>query len=490
MAKKKAVKKKAAAPVKKAKRQGRLGSLWVGPQRDQSIDTMFASALEPIKAATGMEGISLGTDMDRVIVGLPLPALCLRYIFQSTVFPLGRVIQFAGPFGSCKSALLYELMRWHFVYGGGGALAECENKDAVQMRHGILQYNPTWLRRITYGEANHLEQWQSFLTANLIQFQTALDIPGGPGRTIPICAGIDSLTAVDTLKESDKVTDAGFSSLGFAQQANLITRFMRQGVVHRLRGYPFTIAGTNHLKQKIETQGKPGAPPTNKSPGGEAINFMATFLVETRKIKDIDREDYEGIRIGMTMAKNSIGPSRKRIEAQLLWWQEMDRETQQFKQRFVWDWDTSTVELLLSFLEPKSTKKTLGGALKDITGIVKDPGGKAHSRVLGIREPVEYRVVGQALEQRPDLLAQIYPMMGISNYSVFQPGMDYRAMLESAQNTIAEAAPIYTENSNLPTLSPEDVGATTTFTPEAEEGDTITEMDEQPEDSGNFEGEQ
>lgn len=457
MAKKKAVKKKAASsPAKKAKRAGRLPSLWVGPQRDSSIDTMFASAIEPIKAATGLDGIYLGADLERIIVGLPLPALCLRYLFQSTIFPLGRVIQFAGPFGSCKSAMLYELMMWHMVYGGGAALAECENKDAVQMRNGILQYNPTWLRRITYGEANKLQEWQSFLTANLIQFQTASDLPGGPGRTIPICCGIDSLTAVDSAAEIDKVTEAGYSALGYAQQANLITRYMRQGVVHRLRGYPFTIAGTNHLKQQM-TAAKPGMPPPMKSPGGEAVNFMATFLVEMSRIKDIEREDYEGIRVGLKMAKNSIGPSRKRIESQLLWWQEMDPATGIFRQRFAWDWHTATVELLLSFCDPKSHKKTLGNNLREITGIVKDPGGKAHSRVLGIRDPVDYRLVGMELETRQDLLAQIYPMLGISPYSVFQPGLDYRTMLDEATRSVAEAAPLYTQESNLPRLQAGDV---------------------------------
>jgi RecA/RadA recombinase len=467
MAKKRAAKKMASPqPVKKAKRKGLQPSIWVGPEREHAVDQMFAAAVQAVRDATELDGLYLGSEMDAVHVGLPLPALCLRYFFQSTVFPLGRVIQLAGPFGSCKTAFLDELMRWHMVYGGGGAIAECEGKDASLMRHGILDYNPVWLRRIEYGEANKLEDWQQFLTASLIQFQTVMDMPGGPGRTIPILFGVDSLTAVDTATEIAKVAEAGHSSLGYATQANLITRFMRQGVVGRLRGYPFTICGTNHLKIKMEAP-RPGMPPGTKTPGGEAVNFMATFLVEMHRVKDISTAHYEGIRVSFKLEKNGIGPGRKKFEAQLLWWWEPD-ETGETRQRFAWDWHTATIELLLSFSEPKSTKKTLGQALKDITGIVKDSASQSHSRVLGITEPTENRIVGQALEARPDLLAQLYPLLGINRYSVFEPGMDYLAMLDRARHTVAEAAPIY-DTATLPELDAEQSGASPEFTPEDEE---------------------
>lgn len=445
MAKKKAVKK---AAVKKAtpKKKARQASIWVGNQRDTSIDSMFAAAATAVSDQTGLEGIVLGDVVDKVIVGLPLPALCLRYLFQSIVMPLGRIIQLAGPFGSCKSALLYEIMRWHASYGGGSALAECENKDAAQMRKGILQYNDMWLRRIEFGEANTLQEWQSFLTANLLQFRTLLDAPGGPGRTIPICMGVDSLTAVDSQTEIDKVNEAGHSSLGYATLANLITRYMRQGVVQHLRGYPFTIVGTNHLKISMEQpkNAGPNQPKNTTTPGGVAVNFMATFMLEMHRVKDIETSEYEGIRVAMKMAKNSIGPSRKKIEAQMLWWRSPDPDKPgDFRQNFCWDWDTASVELLLSFVDKNSKNKTLGAAMQELTGIYKDTASTSHSRILGYPTAVPHRVLGAALEARPDILNQLYPMLGISKYSVFQPGLDYRTMIEQAQNAVAEAQPIY-----------------------------------------------
>lgn len=473
MAKKKAAPKKkaaVAAPVKR-KRVDRV-SIWVGAGREAATDGMFAAAAQAVSDATGLKGVCLGSEQEDAQVGLPLPALCLRYLFQSTVLTLGRVIQLAGRFGSCKTAFLNELMRWHMVYGGGGALAECENKDAQLMRKSILEYNPMWLRRIEFGEANTLQQWQQFLTASLIQFQTALDMPGGPGRTIPICFGIDSLTAVDSQTEIDKTTEAGHASLGYAVQANLITRYMRQAVVERLRGYPFTICGTNHLKQKIEATTN-GMPPGNKSPGGEAVNFMATFLIEMNRIQDVATMQYEGIRVGFKLEKNSIGPSRKRIEAELLWWWEPDPISPgNFRQRIAWDWHTATIDLLNSFSDPKSKKKTLGAMLKEITGLVKDTKSTSHSRILGYSEPTENRLLGLALEARPDLLDQMYPLLGINRYSVFQPGMDYQQMLTDAQQRIADAAPIY-EPTQLPTIQEQYAGPSADFDPEAPPEDDV-----------------
>lgn len=478
MAKKKAVKK--AAPKAAPKKKSRQPSIWVGSQRDASLDSMFAAIATAVSDQTGMDGILLGDIADKTIVGLPFPALVLRYLFQSVVLPLGRIIQLAGMFGSCKSAFLYEIMRWHASYGGGSALAECENKDASQMRSGIMEYNEMWLRRIEFGPADTLQEWQKFLTSNLLQFKTVMDAPGGPGRTIPICMGIDSLTATDSETEIAKVEEAGHSSLGYATQANLITRFMRQGVVKHLRGYPFTIVGTNHLKISME-QSQPGVKMT-KTPGGEAVNFMATFLVEMQRIKDISTQDYDGIRVKIKMAKNSVGPSRKTAEAQLLWWQAPDPGTGNFRQRFVWDWDTASVELLLSFTDPKSKNKTLGKSLQDIHGIVRDSASTSHSRVLGIHSPVPHRVVGQALEHRPDLLDAMYPLLGISKYSVFQPGMDYRQMLVQAVNSVAEAQPIYNAV-EMPVLQADHSG---TFV--VEEEPTIVEMDAPAEDDEAAEG--
>ena len=84
---------------------------WSGGNRDTALDGLFQSLRSEASRALGRSDISIGLESEALLVGLPLPALCLRYLFQSTVFPLSRIIQITGQEGSCKSAFQFEMMR-------------------------------------------------------------------------------------------------------------------------------------------------------------------------------------------------------------------------------------------------------------------------------------------------------------------------------------------------------------------------------------------
>lgn len=47
------------------------------------------------------------------IIGIPLNAVSLRYLFGNDVFPVGRMTELVGVSESCKTAFLFELYRWH-----------------------------------------------------------------------------------------------------------------------------------------------------------------------------------------------------------------------------------------------------------------------------------------------------------------------------------------------------------------------------------------
>jgi RecA/RadA recombinase len=443
-------------PAAGTQRRARQAVAWSGERRDTSIDNMFSAARDAAAVQLQRDDITVGTEAERLFIGLPFPALCLRYVFQSTVFPLGRVLQIAGEEGSCKSALLYEVFRWHMTYGGGAVLMENEAKDAAVMRDAILQRNDMWLNRMTVIPTSSVQDWQKALTYNMRNFRVAMEEKGGPGRTIPICLGIDSLTATDVAEEIAKTAKEGSAALGFARQAGLIARYMRQAVVGNIRGWPFTIAGTNHMKPATDSMGRP----VKNVPGGKAVPFMATFLIEMSRIKDIDLADYGGVRLKIKMGKCSVGPSRKSIEAEFLWWQSPQPDGT-ILQDFCWDWDTATVETLLRF-QMINGKKTLFNNLMDICDlrVVSKTGKLVWSKTLGIPKdnPVEYRVAGAALERRPDLLEQMYPLLGISRGSHFQPGLDYLQMIADAKSHGAtESALLYGNRENLPTVTGDDV---------------------------------
>lgn len=404
---------------------------WTEDRREDSLDGMFGNMCAAANTHLGRDDIVVGTDADQLVVGLPFPALCLRYLHQSDVFPLSRVWQLAGEEGSCKSAMLYEIMRWHMIYGGGGCLAETENKDAPMLRHSILEYNAHWISRCAYAGCDTVEQWQDYLTVNINNFRAMLDLAGGPGRTVPVCFGIDSLTAVDSQKEIDKTMKEGHASRGYATIAMLISRYMRQGVAKNLRGFPFSLVGTNHLKPSTDERGLP----KDHVPGGKAVPFMATFMYAMKRLADIDLSEYGGVRVNIKLAKNSVGVSRKAIQADMLWWQELAPDGRTTRQRHVWDWHTATIDMFAAF-EVTEGKKTLFKELMKICDLRLQRKTKTvWSRTLGIPEsaPVPYRVAGQLLETRLDLLLPMYPLLGINAHTKFQPGLDYRQMELQAQ---------------------------------------------------------
>lgn len=401
---------------------------------------MFASMRDAAADALNRTDLVIGSRADELNVGLPLPALCLRYLAQCDVFPLSRIWQIIGEEGTCKTALLDEILRWHSYYGGSGIIAETENKDAAELRSSILNYDERWLNRLTIGPCNSLEDWQHFLTVNVNIARRIMDADGGPGRTIPIMFGVDSLTAVDSQKEIEKTQKDGFASRGFGTIAMLISRYMRQGMARNFRGYPFSLVGTNHLKPSTDPM---TGLPTDNVPGGKAVPFMATYILLNKRIGDIDTADVGGVRLRIKLQKNSAGASRKFIEVDFLWWQqqlpEPDSRGRTVIQRHGWDWHAATIDMLLRF-ENTDGKKTLFKACNEILRLEPRRSTKTiTSRVLGC-ENVPYRVAGELLEGRPELLAQLYPLLGINIGVPFTPGIDYRVAEDRAKAAAEQRA--------------------------------------------------
>ena len=281
-----------------------------------------------------------------------------------------------------------------------------------------------------------------------------MDKKGGVGRTVPILFGIDSLTGTDTQHNIDKASKDGFSSKGFADQAAIIARYMRT-MPSRMRPYPFTVVGTNHLKPATDVMGRP----TSNIPGGKAVPFMATFMIESKRITDIEKESYSGIRLNLKMTKNSLGPSRREIVAEFLWWMAIDPETGFARQHFHWDWHTATVEMLLSM--DCDGKKKLFKQIKEITGLEEIRSKKmASSEILGIPEsdPVSYRDWGKALVSRPEIMRELYPLLGIGTYRFFEKGVDFRAARAQAEQEARHAnAALYADLSQLAPIDVDEI---------------------------------
>lgn len=434
-------------------------NVW-GSNREAALDGMFSAMRDETARVLGRDDISIGTESDALVVGLPLPALCLRYLFQCTVFPLSRILQITGEEGSCKSAFQFEMMRWHHVYGGGSVFIENELKDSPTLRHAVLQYNEQYLARHEHITTYSLEGWMDALTAAMNIARTYQDSVDGPGHTVPIMFSVDSLMATAPEESIDKILKEGHAMRGFALAANLISTYMKT-MPRQIQTYPFTICGTNHLKPGTDYMGRP----TASVPGGKSVKFMETYEIEMHRAPsgDIDKLDYGGIRCKMITRKNSLGPSRKQIMAEFLWWRQDVRG--RMRQCMAWDWDTATVNLLLSFATA-SGKKTIYNELMDVCRISAKNKQMAKCPTLGIDDYVEYRVIGAALERRPDLLSQMYNILGIEERRAFRPGMDYRDLLTEEVEAGEQAAQNLYENiDNMPTPDPDILDLTGSVVP-------------------------
>lgn len=431
-------------------------------KKDPAImtDELFLAMRDAGIDKLGRTDIAIGADCEAMTVGLPLPSLALRYLFQSTVFSLGRIIQLIGKEGSCKSAFLYELYRWHCVYGGGYAHIENENKDSPLLRNSILERNPVWTRRGLMCPSRSLEEWQNALTYYTDYFMTEMNRAGGPGRILPTILGVDSLTGTSPEAEQAKTVAEGHASRGYPLMANLITRYMRdRSTVHR--GYPITIASTNHLKVNKDDRGMN----QKTTPSSGQVDFMATYIIEMARaigggdIDQIQGEKRTGLRLSLTATKNSLGPSRRRIDAEFIWWWERDEQDHP-RQCHRWDWDTAAIEMLVRLGDNRKADAT------EVNKIIHLNAKKTHprtvwSKTLGIPEasPLSWREAGQILESRTDILHALYPELGILEGYYFQPGIDYRQMEQDLETKGAqEAALLYSQApENMPELDPDDL---------------------------------
>jgi hypothetical protein len=436
MAKKKTSRRASAAKTKTAKKKTatKRTSKTKAPAKkkvnhDERMDPAFKSLINVVRKETEHD-IYVASDTGAFSVGIPLPSLALKYLFQSTVWLLSRVSQLVGSEGSCKSSFLYEIIRWHYIYHGYGALIENETKDSPELRASIFQHNTQWLDNFGWDQTGSINEWQAAMGSWV---KTVADQAEKDGGMNCFCVGLDSVTAKSTEETQKKIEKEGSAGRGHPLEAMSITRFMQGRAISRMSGVPISIVGVNHLKPSTDFMGRP----VRNIAGGKHIKFQESLEVELHRICDYDRVEDGGIRIGMKCHKNSCGQSRRKIEVDFLWWWEQHGE--EWRQISAWDWWSASIELLLSF----EAKKTIFKQLMAIVDINVAGRGtkKVWSKKLGIKKenPVSYRAAGELLEQRPDLLDEIYPILRISKRHAFTGEKPYTEVVQDAMDKAEKA---------------------------------------------------
>lgn len=436
-----------------------------GAARNQALDpdSVWDSALEDVSKGTGV--LRTSKESEQLLIGLPLPALCLRILFGQDVLTLSRSLMLYGFYGCGKSALLFELFRWVMLHKGLAAHIENENKDPPDLRNSIFRHDPLFInKRLRYKETNAQEEWMEFVNVMLKvmekrftrnierkrakknKYESAAEHKERTGPKVnkdaigwlyPLIIGVDSLTSTSSVESIDKIRNDGAPGRTFAVEANILNQFAKT-MPTLMRGRPLLMVFTSHLKKKQDDMGNV----QDHVPGGEAMRFMDTTEIKLQRINRLKTVEYGGMRVRITLSKNSLGETGNSIEATLKWWFEHDPETGAPIQQTVWDWDSASIQMLLS-LQGKLRRQV--DDLAELKEVKSSKGQKVWCKELGIPEksPVIFAEAGQRLEANHDLIRQIQNVLCIRPRVRFTPGEDYQDLTRQVQLSAERYTPVY-----------------------------------------------
>lgn len=238
-----------------------------------SVDDFFAMQLDEKRKA------------NLPIMGIPLKAISLRYLFSNDVFPIGRMTELVGVSESCKTAFLFEIYRWH-IYNtsehypfdpsemhGGYVHNLIEQRDSPDLRDSILQLGLPDPYPVV--KSHTVEDWQ-LNCSNWIKRAEEKFNPGA--MPYPIAIGVDSITAVTTRDEQEKTWNEGYAQPGFSQIAKSINMWAKV-FFNKMEPWPVSFIAVNHLKENRAPNGSI----TRNVPGGSALKFASTFMLRLQK---------------------------------------------------------------------------------------------------------------------------------------------------------------------------------------------------------------
>jgi hypothetical protein len=414
------------------KQKGKLDK-WSGPEREKVFDKFLLGQVAKARTKFGAGSVFVGSELDNLIVGIPCPALAFEYLICQDVFPLGIVLHLAGPPGSYKSALNFELNRWFRLVGGGGVLNENETKISPDFPRSIIGYDDYDVGLIV-NRCVSVEDWMEHKTHWLTQMKKDLtgtkDEPG-PGRTIPMLFSTDSIMGKLSYETQEKIIKQGSPDRAHPVEALKINQYMKT-IPHHIDGWPFTIVLVNHLKTSKDKQGKK----EDRTAGGQSVGFQESLEIRTYLIKkEIQSAQWDGAVVGMRCAKNSMGKSYRKIQSRILWWEELDEETGEYRQQTVWDWDWATVHLL-SNIEGREASRLKEAGFHISTPTTSDVQNTAWSKNFGMKseDAVPWHELGRMIDEDLKLKDTIRQCLSIKRRPVLEG--DYQQMLEKLKTRL------------------------------------------------------
>lgn len=360
-------------------------------EHGRSTDGYFADMAAIARTEAGNRGVWVGAETNKLLIGIPMFAghgpdvlrrpgcLPMEFVLAQSVFPLGVIIQVNGLYGSGKSGILAEFARWFDIAGGGTEIHENETKFSPEWYLSIL--GPEAFSRVIVHRCRSPEDWQQSNSQMLRRHKLSMTGTAkepGIGRTIPVLSGIDSIMGKMSEEIQEKIlgkrderdpdkrgsTGEGFAGRSYPIEAQLITKYLRT-IPQELDGWPFAMVLINHLRINKDDNGVQ----VRSKTGGVQVDFQESFELEIKKAGGyrarIESLDFEGFPVEISCEKSSFGPTFRKAQTRVLWWEEEDGSGD-WKQHTIWDWDWATVHLLNKLRNSASGSARLRKNLQDM----------------------------------------------------------------------------------------------------------------------------
>lgn len=395
----------------------------------KALKATLATAREEFHDPT----VCVGTEADRLVIGIPFPSLSLEYLAGTNVFPLGRITSIVGEEGSCKSGLAMEMARWHIERNGVGMLLENESKYSPMWANSIVG----WRQTDYFGhiKCESVDDWQEKMH---FLFDKQEDIMCEAGAIYPFVLILDSIMGKLTEESQTRIAERGHAGREFAVEAMSITRFMQSKISGRISDWPWSLIYINHLKPQKDAQTHSVQ---RNIAGGKGAKFQQSFELEVKKIGKVKTNAYDGLKLQLRPWKNSLGDDRRQavVEVHCTWGpMYADDPDSDWRQHTKFLWDRSDISLLeggQTGLPPQHAAR-----VREIINIQPLTGGRVACKALGITRdsPLSRDEAGQALKENAQVMSDLRKALGIAVYREFESGQDYRLQRGAIKKEIVE----------------------------------------------------
>lgn len=387
----------------------------------------FDAMLKAAETHYGKEGVYVASEVEKRQRGVNLPFLMLQRLFGLNVIPLSKIVEFAGPPGSCKSAMAFLMARIFMQAGGYASVIETENKFGKDLCKSILT-TPLYEKLFLFDGCVSSEIWQEKMSFMLKKYAESYDKreseiaewhkskkkdkgprPRSEGPLLLILDSLGGVLAEATQKNLDK---EGHAAKTFPVSSLLNSQFFTD-LPRRILGYPVTVLYTNH--EMIDFAAIERGEDGTKSKGGNTPSFFACHRFFFEKCTEPRKEGDEWVQtLAVRCFKNSFNQKASRMRFDMRWFKNPGEDGDEHQVTW-FDFDSP----LTRFLAPaKGDFQYDRMAVKEFLTVTFSSLTKYSCKELRM-EDVGPSELGKAIETAPDTRRRLSPYLGIKQWPVY-----------------------------------------------------------------------